>query len=782
MPFDKNEVLESYRKDAIVALHLSDLHWIPGSDPNGGCFLHLTKRLTELAQEKRLDASGNAKPFDLVLVTGDLVDNSKLSSKKRLQALEEVKRFLLNLCNQWSLNDKRALVVIPGNHDYRWFGITGDTIAKAAFKEFFQQWMTHRLIEFREARMKLLIACFDSIFKKGDNARGYVDPDEIARVGKDISNATLGSEVIRLALVHHHPLPVWRAETQKKVHILDYIFGRRLVGGDEYMLLRNSGIFLKNLLEKDFRLVLHGHLHESGYWRALTRTNSDEDKWLEVLSGASAGRVDRANRYSFNSITIYRDGFIEGEQYAFDEEGQSEPRKIIPFTPYSVIRTSRAQLIRDEQELPKNLQIEATRAASEKYVQFWDVHLAQGDYTSTEIHHKFRAIDKPVDKVIGSTASIAMTLTDDFGKKISGSSVISWEKPKQGENGIQFEIGFSPPLEKDTPHDFVTTYNYRGIMFRSKEDQIQLGAKQKDWGWDQIGQTIQRPTEQLYIKLRFFLDEQDPWVPEVQFEVRDIFNNLCKREMNGDHVFFDYPSKDVLEIMGKARPVEAILSVYKPRVSYKYILKWALPDKDRVHEPVMSLTRRRLLSSRLKGGVEARQRANTLIKNLFACANEFYLTHFETSLKHNDVGYLFIVKERDLPLQIGDKSNEPFRVSEMVCAESTGDLDRDPIAFSPVAYGKNVVGTCFRRREPVYFSLADRALEVFENVPNAYHYLIALPLADPGNPGLPIAVFALGSREETSALHKLIQNKEGLNRLTEKLREYWLPRCAEILS
>ena len=754
---------KSSSTDSASILHLSDLHWTSKTNPQEGCFSHLEARLRELY--------GNAKRCDLILVTGDLVDNSEFALGLHEITLKRVRKYLENLATKWSVNGTNALSIIPGNHDYRWSGIFSSKSSKSAFREVLGAYCDHRVIDFQGLKLKLLLACFDSIHTKNDNARGYVDPKQITEFAKEATEMGLNGELIRIALVHHHPLPVARADSQELSNNLDRVFGKKVVGADEYMLLRNSGLFLHKLMEQKFRLVLHGHLHERGYWRALTRNYQNVEKWIEVVSGASAGRTDTSNRHNFNIINIYRDGFIEGAQHAWSSEGHFDPQISIPFTPYEVTRTMGTQPCQTV-DLPAAFAgrtLEEGR--SDKYIQLWEVNPEQGDYTSTEIHRGFRASEKPLDSILISTLSSATTLTRYEVKKLTGRSTLTKERPKYTgahDGEIDYVIKFDPRLEITTPHDFVTKYTYRGVMFRSKEDQAKMGSKSEP-GWDSIEQRVARQTDHMFIKLRFLNSGHGFWFPdEIQFEVIDPADRVCVRERDGAHIYFDYPSQDQLRLSDQ-KEAEAILSIHKPRLGYKYILKWRLPESDGESDDTV-LHRRRLIEG--LSGREGRAKANQIVAELFKASAEFMATAFKETLNNADGGYLFAFEED------ADKNK---KTGELVCLESTGDK-QDKLANKRIAYGKDVIGTSFRRREPVYFSSEDKGLELFRNVPETFHYIIAIPLKYPRDKGFPVAVFALASGNNLSGLRKLIDNKEGIAELTKNLSACWVLACKSIVD
>lgn len=104
----------------------------------------------------------------------------------------------------------------------------------------------------------------------------------------------------RIALVHHHVLPIPHSTTTES-----------MTSFEPFMVLRNAGTLAFELSKLHFDLVLHGHKH---YWNAARLTldsPGQEGSELAVVSAGSATvRYGDAGRNSFNVIDVNPNGSI----------------------------------------------------------------------------------------------------------------------------------------------------------------------------------------------------------------------------------------------------------------------------------------------------------------------------------------------------------------------------------------------------------------------------------------------------------------------------------------
>ena len=104
----------------------------------------------------------------------------------------------------------------------------------------------------------------------------------------------------RVAVIHHHPLPIPYSNVKEGV-----------TSYEPLLILRNAGTLLKELLKCDFDLILHGHKHYHSYSKISYGEQLDLELGIVVLSAGSATiRYNEAGRNSINMIDIHPNGRI----------------------------------------------------------------------------------------------------------------------------------------------------------------------------------------------------------------------------------------------------------------------------------------------------------------------------------------------------------------------------------------------------------------------------------------------------------------------------------------
>lgn len=288
------------RTSAKIA-HLSDLHFVPETDPDND------RRIRALMHDIR-----DWRP-NLIVVTGDLIDNAPLSRLKKdsvRATLGIARRFLKTLCTECDLDPSQRLFVVPGNHDYRLWGLLSwdSCDDRSAFVDTLGTYYCNRFIH----ELNLQVFCFDSNVTDDlsiNFATGFVSENEIldAFPGKalpvktedgsnDGSSSPRTDTLIRIALLHHHPMPIVKAYTPD------------VTDKEEFLLLRNAGVFMKEMAKNDIDVVLHGHKHWPGYSRAGFPDDDGHMKYIGVIAAGTATEKDPYS--SYNRISIDNEGGI----------------------------------------------------------------------------------------------------------------------------------------------------------------------------------------------------------------------------------------------------------------------------------------------------------------------------------------------------------------------------------------------------------------------------------------------------------------------------------------
>ncbi|MFW9878568.1 MAG: metallophosphoesterase family protein [Candidatus Thorarchaeota archaeon] len=271
--------------------HIADLHFA-SSKENDSCYSALS---SDIARRKP----------QVIVVTGDIADNYKLSKSDFRKCLAWVKKYLVELCKNCDLDPSDRLFVIPGNHDYRLAGSIPFILKKGCkdlFIEYFEDFAGSRYI----SSLPLIVGCFDSNTTnyKVNLATGQVLRKEFDKfdnflddVKKDL-NKELNS-IKKIALIHHHPLPVYRVEAVKAFH-----------DREPFHVLLNGGTFLRELIKNGVRLIFHGHRHYRGVWKATYSRYTENTSYLGIITAGTAGKENDDNTYSYNIVDLKQDGSV----------------------------------------------------------------------------------------------------------------------------------------------------------------------------------------------------------------------------------------------------------------------------------------------------------------------------------------------------------------------------------------------------------------------------------------------------------------------------------------
>lgn len=221
---------------------------------------------------------------DRVVVTGDLFDTP---SKNLRASFDE---FLNDLRRQTS----EDVLVIPGNHDVRKKG--------NAFERFGQNFKYVADLEWKRVVPDDNIEAFFFSFnssEEGNFATGLVSKQQRINVAT-IYESFLRSDprresYIRIALVHHHPIPYKSRPTALYERLPIKIFGN-----DELFIAFNgSEEFLDWCGDRGVSLVLHGHKHIP---HLAMKEMSDGSSITIVGCGSSVGAEDKPMCYDIVTI------------------------------------------------------------------------------------------------------------------------------------------------------------------------------------------------------------------------------------------------------------------------------------------------------------------------------------------------------------------------------------------------------------------------------------------------------------------------------------------------
>jgi 3',5'-cyclic AMP phosphodiesterase CpdA len=330
--------------DEIRILHISDVHVGRGFD--------------ETRWNDLLSLKETLRPH-LVVVTGDLVNSPWRRTLKRAKDL------LDQLCERGGKSEKgekSRSIVVPGNHDTRLLGIipvftvqwglasicviagalwflalrkmlrnpggvssteelagiialvAGVLLALGAlFLGRFEKYFGPLEPITRIDELGLNVLSFDSATFRAPWAEGWVLPQQFVRARNELEADT--SSYFRLALLHHHALPIPYEHEAEPM-----------------MVLRNAGMFLKQISNRKIPLVLHGHRHRHNFSRITIDAAGDNPYEVAVLSAGSSSAGSDAKRlgHNFNFIVLNRWGNAQITPYLSHDQSPFAPNEDRP--------------------------------------------------------------------------------------------------------------------------------------------------------------------------------------------------------------------------------------------------------------------------------------------------------------------------------------------------------------------------------------------------------------------------------------------------------------------
>ncbi|MEI6069800.1 MAG: metallophosphoesterase [Methylococcaceae bacterium] len=143
------------------------------------------------------------------------------------------------------------------------------------------------------------IAPFDSASTAKLWAEGHVDGGCFTARQADLQEHS-NSNLVWIAAVHHHPLPLPYDSEKERMMIMD-----------------NAGSFLYELADMGIKLVLHGHKHHQNFARLIVDPAKESSLDIAVLSAGTPTEGNNPGTYphEFNVIRKDQNGFLTFKMY-----------------------------------------------------------------------------------------------------------------------------------------------------------------------------------------------------------------------------------------------------------------------------------------------------------------------------------------------------------------------------------------------------------------------------------------------------------------------------------
>jgi 3',5'-cyclic AMP phosphodiesterase CpdA len=751
-----------------VIAHISDLHFTSATNPASEDVWGALR--TDLPQHK----------IDLLVATGDLVDSSIIDNYGETgvkQAFAKVKEFLLSLCEASGVADpSKALRVVPGNHDFRIKGIFKPESRIPLVKTFKQWFLTPHYDLFNEAlgeyfkpvyfpNLRCCLFTFDSNAVESGLvlATGRVDNNKIVEFtslhdAMQNTHRDRWAQCTKIALLHHHPMPIGPTEREAS-----------RVEDESYVLMKNAGLFMSEMVRRKVDLILHGHKHYPALSRATVPRGTEEAQTngdLHTISVVAAGSASRWGHphTSYNLVTIHNNGTIAVERRVREEISYRRGPSLPSIQSYE--DTRRLRFMRLAQKLRIGDET-GVRIRAEKYTRVDTIKPGSGDDVMCGHLEDVTAADpsRPPTRIPSRFSSRSGRPAKP--KLDSKTHSLDWN-PDTEQPGKGF-IVFDRPVEA-VPMSFTYRVTISNAIHSNAQDRLAVtGTDDKE----SVYATINEWYDMFTLKVRF---------PDT-FDRRPRVEVLDETQRARDYVEERYAARRFTSFDDDNT---AVLIVDRPLPGYTYKIVWELPkteaeerqlsavDRNRIEE-----IRERLLALRTEAGSEAAARVRESLVGL------------KTYINALPIG----AEDMELVVHVHDPAK-----GGLVCVAALSSPEAEGELFGRVIrVGDTAIGQAYRRREHVDWVRGENQgddLATFLDYDQARPHtgILSVPLFHPLNEGGKVAVTTLATRlriapilsvledgrsEESEAAFKVLVTKTHSWYARELMLALGLPAVAE---
>lgn len=721
-----------------------------------------------------------------LIVSGDVANNPRRRSMRR------ARRFIAKLADDCRIPEKRV-VVIPGNHDYKIMGNVGlRRLTRVPFEMYFRRscgskiteaddiplssgttaemgWWKRLLIDagltlnavwpwgkaLRDSldiryspEHGIAIFAFNStpLFQMFGLATGKVGGDQISRAASYIvENYEQLESALKLAVVHHHPVPIAYVST----HLKDRI-------QESFMVFFNAGTFLRELGRPGVDVVLHGHKHFAGFTRVTYDLPESGRRQMNVLAAGSATTRVPGDPLGneFNVIRVYDDDTVTAEQWYFSTSvrRKEESREY-------VLCSNDDVRVRKCDMLARKTGIRVREVCK-------TVKLTRDGYTAIEI--SWRSCEAGIKQgvkefTIDLTAPGASYIRDFKVQTKAGSPEFVAFKEDTENSHFRWKRGKLVFGETRTFGDgpFEIGYSYNLMNGHAlNADEFQRKYLGKDLEWEYAALWCEGAADSLKLRIEFpFETDTIDWGAEVMYQPWSTRQKNPSKLDWRDENQHDEESHRIKSCLSRAGNSALELSVPSPIPDLGYRIRWRYRSEGsgtipRLQESRLKFVRAELIKA---AGMAAKKSENPTYPSLNR--------HLDAFLLDVEKRYAVCDPREKLTISLAVFDDEKS-VLRFVATNDGSISDLFDEAFVP---GEGCAGFSFekgkvlfydRERDQIGYYIApeEAARQSGKSTKlQAHRVLITVPWIDrqgipDGLPGIPVGVLSIGSSSDFSRL------------------------------
>lgn len=566
-------------------------------------------------------------------------------------------------------------------------------------------------------------------------ATGNVDAREVSELKAHLLN--LRDEpgarpfVPRIALMHHHPLPIPEASIKEG-----------LTSFEPFLVLRNAGLVLRELNRCDVDLVLHGHKHYSAFGRLGYSVDHQVEGEIAVMAAGSSGvTISEPGRNSVNIIDIHETGRMSYAAIFFGGGGGEQVNELFRGKrDVHGMEMHKARVHRRASERQRQWVERITHAVA---IDAGGVALVRHDVVGHCFERTQLSESVPVyiDVSMGRVPHTTLQLSE--GSKRAGHTWVG--KPTAPTRAVRCSINLGHRLSTSPP----VSYGYQYLCFNTyavtewetltavQRDERQKLARGRVAGLEFAAYVVRVPVRNLSVRIQLpnYAVPAEPFVQVMRWSTYPVTDldearNFVDRTPGGRWVLdTDLTAHESGNLKHLGSSVYELNIAY-PLVGHRYDIRW------RVRSPDVGVPARRIETARRGHGEAYREALMGLVEDDgLRRALEDWTNQFREFLLASYAALLPNPDDLHVATFVYDQANQELRR----VLHSRPD-DQEGGGMLAVPLGEGVIGAAFKRSEFVMYidpeltgSTADGAY-LYENAPEGkwrppkWRYVAAFPL------------------------------------------------------